>query len=222
MLSQNMLKSWCSELPFLVFWGDKFCLKCLLNRLLYLCLFLFVWLHVQVLDFIWSTSLSWHVHSYPGLLSLGTLNYTVLFVCMWHLKNVISKAIKARYINIIIGPGMGHLPILHGPGFGHLPTLGPPTSLWPARGFLSNITSKHERFYFKHKQIGRLAHLSKTWKIVEVFNGLISQFYAFIFSLLIKPELTYSCGKIGSFGHESLYFFFVIELDFCWSGILVE
>ena len=73
MLSQKILKSWCSEMPFLVFWGDKFCLKCLLNRLLFLCFFSFLWLRVQVLEFIWSTSLSWHVHSYPGLLSLGTL-----------------------------------------------------------------------------------------------------------------------------------------------------
>ena len=103
---------------------------------------------------------------------------------------------------------MGHQPILHGPGFGHLRTLGPTSSFWPTCGFLSNITSKHLRCYVKHKQISRLAHLSKTRKIVEVFKGLFSQFYAFIFSLLInEPELTYSCSKIGSYGHESMYFF---------------
>ena len=134
----------------------------------------------------------------------GCSHWVHLFVCMWRLKNVISKAIKARYINWTWN---GVFTNFAWSGVRHLPTLGPPTSLWPARGFLSNITSKHGRFYFKHKQIGRLAHLSKTWKIVEVFKGLFSQFYAFIFSFLIKPELTYSCGKIGSFGHESMYFF---------------
>ena len=51
----------------------KFCLKCLLNWPSCLCLYLFVWLRVQVLNFIWSTSLCWHVHGYPGLLSLVTL-----------------------------------------------------------------------------------------------------------------------------------------------------
>ena len=200
---------------FLGFWGDKFSLKCLLNRLLFLCLFLFVWLRVQILDFIWSTSLSWHVHSYPGLLSLGTL-----FVCVWRLKNVISKAIKARYINWTWSGASTNFAWFRVWAFANP---GTNFKLWPTCGFLSNITSKHLRCYVKHKQISRLAHLSKTRKIVEVFKGLFSQFYAFIFSLLInEPELTYSCGKIGSFGHESLYFFFVIELDFCWSGILVE
>ena len=31
MLPHKILKSWCSEMPFLVFWEDDFCLKCLLN-----------------------------------------------------------------------------------------------------------------------------------------------------------------------------------------------
>lgn len=69
------------------------------------------------------------------------------------------------------------------------------------------------------KQIGRLAHLSKTRKIVEVFKGLFSQFYAFIFSLLInEPELTYSCSKIGSYGHESMYFFLLLN----WISVDLE
>ena len=46
-LPQKILKSWCSEMPFLDFWADNFCLKCLLNQLSLFCLFLFVWLCVQ-------------------------------------------------------------------------------------------------------------------------------------------------------------------------------
>ena len=51
-LPQKILKSLCSEMPFLDFCADNFCLKCLLNQLSLFCLFLFVWLCVQLLDFI--------------------------------------------------------------------------------------------------------------------------------------------------------------------------
>ena len=51
-LSQKILKSWSSETPFLVFWEDKFCPKCSLNRLSFLCLFLLAWLRVEVVNFI--------------------------------------------------------------------------------------------------------------------------------------------------------------------------
>ena len=39
MLPQKILKSWCSETSFLVFWEDKFCKNCSLNQLSFLCLF---------------------------------------------------------------------------------------------------------------------------------------------------------------------------------------
>jgi len=50
---QKSLKSWSSEMPFLVFWEQNFCLKCSLNRLWFLCIFLFGWLLIQVFDFIY-------------------------------------------------------------------------------------------------------------------------------------------------------------------------
>ena len=46
-----ILKSWCSEMPFLVFWENNFCLKYLLNQLPFLCLFLFARCQVQVIFF---------------------------------------------------------------------------------------------------------------------------------------------------------------------------
>ena len=52
MLPQRILKSWCSETSFLVFWEDKFCPKCSLNQLSFLCLFLLAWLRVEVVNFI--------------------------------------------------------------------------------------------------------------------------------------------------------------------------
>ena len=47
----TILKSWCSEMPFLVFWENNFCLIYLLNRLPFLCLFLFARCQVQVILF---------------------------------------------------------------------------------------------------------------------------------------------------------------------------
>ena len=52
MLPQKILKSLCSETPFLVFWEDKFCPKCSLNQLSFLCLFLLAWLRLEVVNFI--------------------------------------------------------------------------------------------------------------------------------------------------------------------------
>ena len=52
LLPQIILKSLCSETPFLAFWEDTYCLKHSLNQLSFLCLFLFAWLLVQVLNFI--------------------------------------------------------------------------------------------------------------------------------------------------------------------------
>ena len=52
MLPQKTLKSWSSETPFLVFWEDKFCPKCSLNQLSFLCLFLLAWLRVEEVNFI--------------------------------------------------------------------------------------------------------------------------------------------------------------------------
>ena len=45
----TILKSWCPEMLFLVFWENIFCLKYLLNRLPFLCLFLFARCQVQVI-----------------------------------------------------------------------------------------------------------------------------------------------------------------------------
>ena len=47
MLLQKNLKSWSAEMPFLVFWEDNFKLKCSLNRLSFICLFLFTMLCVH-------------------------------------------------------------------------------------------------------------------------------------------------------------------------------
>ena len=52
MLSQKILKSWCSETPFLVFWEDKFCPNVVWINCHFLCLFLLAWLRVEVVDVI--------------------------------------------------------------------------------------------------------------------------------------------------------------------------
>ena len=59
--------------------------------------------------------------------------------------------------------------------------------------------SKHGGFYWKHKQIQSSANLKRE-KLVKVFKGMFSQFYARFSSLLIKPE-------VGSYRHESTHFF---------------
>ena len=45
----------------------------------------------------------------------------------------------------------------------------PPSQFWHARGFLSSNITKYGGFYWKHKQIGRSAHLSRTQKIYRGF-----------------------------------------------------
>ena len=51
----EILKSWCSETPFLVFWEDKFCPKCSLNQLSFLCLFLLAWPRVEVVNIFYTS-----------------------------------------------------------------------------------------------------------------------------------------------------------------------
>ena len=71
MLPQKILKSWCSETPFLVFWEDKFCPKCSLNQLSFLWLFLLTWLRVEVVDFILYKSCGfWNYSGYHFQLSI--------------------------------------------------------------------------------------------------------------------------------------------------------
>ena len=79
-----------------------------------------------------------------------------------------------------------------------LPTPGPPPfSRCSYVHPYPNIT-KHGGFYWKHKQIQSSANLKRE-RLVKVFKGMFSQFYA-CFSLLIKPE-------VGSYRHESTHFF---------------
>ena len=71
MLPQKILKSWCSETPFLVFWEDKFFPKCSLNQLSFLWLFLLTWLRVEVVDFILYKSCGfWNYSGYHFQLSI--------------------------------------------------------------------------------------------------------------------------------------------------------
>ena len=49
-LPQKILKSWCSEMPFLDFWEDNFCLKCLLNQLSF---FLLIFICVALCTITW-------------------------------------------------------------------------------------------------------------------------------------------------------------------------
>ena len=50
----------------------------------------------------------------------------------------------AGHLPVLSVPGLGHLQILHRPVAEHLPTVGPFSSFWQARGFLSdqNITTQ--------------------------------------------------------------------------------
>ena len=71
MLPQKILKSWCSEMPFLVFWENKFCSKCSLIQLSFLCLFLLAWLREEVVDFILYKLCSfWNCSGYHFQLSI--------------------------------------------------------------------------------------------------------------------------------------------------------
>ena len=71
MLPQKILKSCCSEMPFLVFWENKFCSKCSLIQLSFLCLFLLAWLREEVVDFILYKLCSfWNCSGYHFQLSI--------------------------------------------------------------------------------------------------------------------------------------------------------
>ena len=74
----------------------------------------------------------------------------------------------AGHLPALSVPGVGHLQILCCPGAGHLPTPGPFLSFWHAGGFLSENNYTED---FTGKE-SRLAHLSRTGKIEEVFKGM--------------------------------------------------
>ena len=78
--------------------------------------------------------------------------------------------------------GVCHQQILRGPGARQLPTPRSPPSFRHPRGFLSSNITKHGGFYWKHKQIGRLANLSRTQKNLQRF--LEACFLDFIHSFL--------------------------------------
>ena len=87
MLSQKILKSWCSEMPFLVLWEDKFCPKCSLNQLSFLCLLLLAWLQVDVVDFIlYKLCGFWNCSEYHFQLSILCVVSLYEFVIRIHLK----------------------------------------------------------------------------------------------------------------------------------------
>ena len=65
--------------------------------------------------------------------------------------------------------------------------------------------TKHGGFYRKHKQIGRLAHLSRTRKTSSGFKGMFSWFYAGISSLLIKIELTLRNRELSTFVNRRFF-----------------
>ena len=86
MLPQKILKSWCSETPFLAFWEDKFCPKCSLNQLSFLCLFLLAWLGVEVVNFIlYKLCGFWNCSGYH--FQLRQLVYSVWCHCMNSFEN---------------------------------------------------------------------------------------------------------------------------------------
>ena len=87
MVPQKILKSWCSEMPFLVFWEDKFCPKCSLSQLSFLCLFLLAWLRVEVVNFIlYKLCCFWNCSGYHFHLSINSV---------WcHCMSIIRKFLK--------------------------------------------------------------------------------------------------------------------------------
>ena len=108
-------------------------------------------------------------------------------------------------------PGVGHLQILRCPGAGHLPTPGPTPNFWHARGFLSEYNYIED---FTGKT-SRLAHLSRTGKKFKRSVKVCSRFYAWISSLLIKPELH---SEIVRYRRESTCFWLLnqISVDIIW------
>ena len=81
-------------------------------------------------------------------------------------------------------PRVGHLQILHCPGTGHLPTPGQLASFWHARSFLSEYNYT-EGFTGKKQTGSPVKDRNKLKRIVKA----CSRFYAYISSLLVKPEL---------------------------------
>ena len=98
MLPQKDLKSWSSEITFLVFWEDNFWLKCSLNWLSFLCLFIFAW---QVLNFIIYLVPFLKFSAYQFQLSI--ICYVFLYKCH---KNSLEKSkqmtVKIRIFPVLI------------------------------------------------------------------------------------------------------------------------
>ena len=88
------------------------------------------------------------------------------------------------FARLVSPGGVGHLQILHCPGTGHLPTPGPLASFWHARSFLSEYNYT-EGFTGKKQTGSPVKDRNKLKRIVKA----CSRFYAYISSLLIKPEL---------------------------------
>ena len=86
MLSQKILKSWCSESPFLVSWEDKFCPKCSLNQLSFLCLFLLAWLRVEVVNFI--------LYKLCGFLNCSGYHFQLSVLCVVSLYEYHKNSFK--------------------------------------------------------------------------------------------------------------------------------
>ena len=105
-------------------------------------------------------------------------------------------------------PGEGHLRILHFPGAGHLPTPGPLASFWRARSFLSEYNYT-EGFTGKTQISSPVKDRNKLKRVVKA----CSRFYAYISSLLFKPELH---SENWSYQCESTCFGFWISADIIW------
>ena len=88
-LPQKILKFWCSETPFLVFWEDKFWLKCSLNRLSFLCLFLFAWLRVEYPSLFYISCGFWKFSGCQFQLSIGSVMFG--WCHSWYHKELIWK-----------------------------------------------------------------------------------------------------------------------------------
>ena len=86
---------------------------------------------------------------------------------------------------------------LRGPGVRHLPTPGPPLASDTHVVSYPNRT-KHRGFYWKHKQIGISAYLSRTRNIlVEVFRDMFFRFYGCISSAYLDKTYFTKLGEIG-------------------------
>ena len=116
--------------------------------------------------------------------------------------------LTAGHLPALSVPGVGHLQILHCPGAGHLPTPGPLASFWHARSFLSEYNYTKKVLLEKELIGSPVKDRNKLERAVKA----CSQFYAYISSLLIKPELH---SENRSYRCESTCFGY-IESNFCW------